>query len=50
MAEKRGSARHRVLKAATIDLSETGAALDVTSQTGMPERFAPVVDAVGGES
>jgi len=57
MAEARSVSRHRVLKAGTIDfmgggaidctvrnLSATGAALEVTSQTGIPEKFALVVD------
>ena len=59
MIESRSSARNRVLKAGTIDLgggaidctvrnlSATGAALDVTDQAGIPERFTLVVSADG---
>lgn len=55
MVETRRDARHRVLKAGTIDfgggginctvrnLSTTGAALEVTSQTGIPDKFTLVV-------
>ncbi|WP_375157563.1 PilZ domain-containing protein [Bradyrhizobium sp. RDT46] len=51
MDERRDKARHRVLKAGTIEfgggaidctvrnLSDTGAALDVTSPLGIPEHF-----------
>lgn len=57
MGERRDEARHRVLKAGTIevgggaidcsirDLSDTGAALDVTSPVGIPERFILFVQA-----
>ena len=59
MIESRRSARNRVLKAGTIDLgggamdctvrnlSGTGAALEVTDQAGIPERFTLVVSADG---
>ena len=55
MENKRISQRHRVLKAGTIEfgggaidctvrnISETGAALDVTSPLGIPERFTLAV-------
>ena len=51
MDERRDKARHRVLKAGTIEFgggaidctirnfSETGAALDVTSPVGIPDHF-----------
>jgi hypothetical protein len=54
MVESRREARHRVLKAGTIEfnggaidckirnLSATGAALEVVSQTGVPEKFTLV--------
>lgn len=57
MGERRDKARHRVLKAGTIEfgggaidcsvrnLSDTGAALDVTSPVGIPERFILFVQA-----
>jgi hypothetical protein len=59
MAEKRTTARHRVLKAGTIEfggggidclvrnISDAGAALDVTSPVGIPEHFMLVVAADG---
>jgi hypothetical protein len=59
MDERRGKARHRVLKAGTIEFgggaidctvrnfSDTGAALDVTSPVGIPERFTLVIQADG---
>jgi hypothetical protein len=55
MVETRRETRHRVLKAGSIsfsggaidctvrNLSTTGAALDVTSQTGVPEKFTLAV-------
>jgi hypothetical protein len=55
MVETRIAPRHRVLKAATIvfggsaidctvrDLSITGAALEVSSQTGIPAKFTLVL-------
>lgn len=55
MDNKRSSLRQRVLKAGTIEfgggaidctvrnISESGAALDVTSPLGIPERFTLVV-------
>ena len=55
MVETRIAFRHRVLKAATIefrgdsidcvirDLSTTGAALEVSSQTGIPAKFTLVI-------
>jgi hypothetical protein len=55
MVETRIAVRHRVLKAATIkfggdtidcvvrDLSITGAALEVSSQTGIPAKFILVI-------
>ncbi|MDD1531341.1 pilus assembly protein PilZ [Bradyrhizobium sp. WBOS7] len=57
MDERRDKARHRVLKAGSIEfgggaidctvrnLSDTGAALDVTSPLGIPERFILFVPA-----
>lgn len=57
MNERRDQARHRVLKAGTIEfgggaidctvrnLSETGAALDVTSPLGIPQHFTLVIAA-----
>ncbi len=57
--ERRSRARHRVLKAGTIEfgggaidctirnLSDAGAALDVTSPVGIPERFTLLVQADG---
>ena len=57
MVETHRDPRHRVLKAGTIEfggagidctvrnLSTTGAALEVTSQTGIPEKFILVVPA-----
>ncbi|WP_256805517.1 MULTISPECIES: PilZ domain-containing protein [unclassified Bradyrhizobium] len=59
MDERRDKARHRVLKAGTIEfgggaidctirnLSDTGAALDVTSPVGIPDHFILVVQAGG---
>jgi hypothetical protein len=59
MAEKRNITRHRVLKAGTIEfgggvidcmvrnMSNTGAALDVTSPIGIPEHFTLVFPADG---
>jgi hypothetical protein len=59
MTETRASPRHRVLKAGTIEfgggaidcvvrnLSATGAALEISSQVGIPERFALVVPSDG---
>ena len=56
MVEMRNSPRHRVRKAGRIDLgggaidctvlnlSGTGAALEVTGQAGIPERFVLVLD------
>ncbi len=53
--ERRNKARHRVLKAGTIEFgggaidctvrnfSDTGAALDVTSPVGIPEHFTLVI-------
>lgn len=55
MVETRSAPRHRVLKAGTIEfgggaidcvvrnLSATGAALEISSQVGIPEKFALVV-------
>jgi PilZ domain len=55
MVETRRAQRHRVLKAGTIDfgggaidctlrnLSATGAALEISSQIGIPEKFTLVV-------
>ena len=57
MDERRDKARHRVLKAGTIEfgggaidctvrnLSDTGAALDVTSPIGIPDHFTLLVQA-----
>jgi hypothetical protein len=58
MDERRDTNRHRVLKAGTIEfgggidctvrnLSDTGAALDVTSPVGIPEQFTLIVTADG---
>jgi hypothetical protein len=59
MVETRRALRHRVLKAGTIDfsggaidctlrnLSVTGAALEISSQTGIPEKFTLVVPGDG---
>ena len=59
MENQRVAARHRVLKAGTIEfnggglsctvrnISSSGAALDVTSPVGIPERFVLVVPADG---
>lgn len=59
MAEARKAPRHRVLKAGTIEfgggaidcvvrnLSATGAALEIISQIGIPERFVLVVPGDG---
>jgi hypothetical protein len=59
MDEKRNITRHRVLKAATIEfgggvidcrvrnMSNTGAALDVTSPVGIPDHFTLVLPADG---
>lgn len=59
MAETRSAPRHRVLKPGTIEfggggvdclvrnLSLTGAALEVSSQVGIPERFSLVVPGDG---
>ena len=59
MVESRRQARHRVLKAGTIEfnggaidgtvrnLSATEAALEVVSQTGVPEKFALVLPGDG---
>jgi hypothetical protein len=59
MDERRNNNRHRVLKAGTIEfggggidctvrnLSDTGAALDVTSPVGIPQEFTLVVAADG---
>ncbi|MBR1171309.1 PilZ domain-containing protein [Bradyrhizobium sp. DASA03005] len=59
MDERRDKARHRVLKAGTIEfgggaidctvrnLSDTGAALDVTSPVGIPDHFTLFVQADG---
>ncbi|MDH2353907.1 PilZ domain-containing protein [Bradyrhizobium sp. SSUT112] len=59
MDERRNRGRHRVLKAATIEfgggaidctvrnLSDTGAALDVTSPVGIPDHFTLFVQADG---
>jgi hypothetical protein len=59
MGEKRTTARHRVLKAGTIEfggggidcmvrnISDAGAALDVTSPVGIPEHFTLIVTADG---
>jgi hypothetical protein len=59
MDERRDKARHRVLKAGTIEFgggaidctirnfSETGAALDVTSPVGIPDHVTLFVQADG---
>jgi hypothetical protein len=59
MDERRGKARHRVLKAGTIEFgggaidctvrnfSDNGAALDVTSPLGIPEHFTLFIPADG---
>ena len=59
MNEKRGMARHRVLKAGMIEfgggvidctirnVSNAGAALDVTSPIGIPDRFTLVLPGEG---
>ncbi|RQH07710.1 MULTISPECIES: PilZ domain-containing protein [unclassified Bradyrhizobium] len=59
MDERRSKSRHRVLKAGTIEfgggaidctvrnLSDTGAALDVTSPVGIPQYFTLFVQADG---
>jgi len=59
MDERRDKARHRALKAGTIEFgggaidctvrnfSDTGAALDVTSPVGIPERFTLFIPADG---
>lgn len=59
MDERRDKARHRVLKAGTIEFgggaidctvrnfSDTGAALNVTSPVGIPEHFTLFVQAEG---
>jgi PilZ domain len=59
MVETRSAPRHRVLKAGTIEfgggaidclvrnLSATGAALEISSQVGIPENFALVVPGDG---
>lgn len=59
MTEHRITPRHRVLKAATIEfgggvidctirnLSDAGAALDVASPVGIPDRFALILPADG---
>ena len=59
MADKRTAQRHRVLKVGTIEfgggaitcmvrnLSEAGAALDVTSPVGVPEHFTLVFKSDG---
>ncbi len=59
MDERRDRARHRVLKAGTIEFgggaidctvrnfSGTGAALDVSSPVGIPERFTLIIQADG---
>jgi hypothetical protein len=59
MAESRKLPRHRVLKAGTIgfgggaidclvrNLSATGAALEVSNQAGIPERFMLIVPGDG---
>jgi PilZ domain len=57
--DRRNKTRHRVLKAGTIEFgggaidctvrnfSDTGAALDVTSPVGIPDRFALSIKAGG---
>ena len=59
MDERRDKTRHRVLKAGTIEFgggaidctvrnfSDTGAALDVTSPVGIPDRFTLFIQADG---
>ena len=59
MVETRSAPRHRVLKAGTIEfggaaikcfvrnLSTTGAALEISSQVEIPERFALIVPSDG---
>jgi PilZ domain len=59
MSESRAAPRHRVLKAGTIEfgggaidctirnLSNAGAALDVTSPVGIPDRFTLVLPSDG---
>jgi hypothetical protein len=59
MSKPRAAPRHRVLKAGTIEfgggaidcivrnLSNTGAALDVTSPIGIPDRFTLVLPTDG---
>ncbi|WP_213772554.1 PilZ domain-containing protein [Bradyrhizobium sp. dw_78] len=59
MVEKRANPRHRVLKAGTIEfgggvidctvrnLSKAGAALDVTSPVGIPDKFTLVIPSDG---
>ncbi|QQO33842.1 PilZ domain-containing protein [Bradyrhizobium diazoefficiens] len=59
--ERRNKARHRVLKAGTIEFgggaidctvrnfSSTGAALDVTSPVGIPEHFSLSIKADGAQ-
>ena len=59
MDERRSKARHRVLKAGTIEFgggaidctvrnfSDTGAALDVTSPIGIPDQFTLFIQAEG---
>ncbi|WP_128923162.1 PilZ domain-containing protein [Bradyrhizobium guangxiense] len=59
MDERRDKARHRVLKAGTMEfgggaidctvrnLSDAGAALDVTSPVGIPEHFTLFLQADG---
>jgi hypothetical protein len=59
MVETRSAPRHRVLKAGTIEfsggaidcvvrnLSTTGAALEISSQVGIPERFVLIVPGDG---
>ena len=59
MGEKRAAPRHRVLKAGTIEfgggaidctvrnVSNIGAALDVTSPMGIPEKFTLVLPGNG---
>ena len=60
MGERRDKARHRVLKAGTIEfggggaidctirnLSDTGAALDVSSPVGIPDHFSLFVQVDG---
>jgi PilZ domain len=59
MSESRAAPRHRVLKAGTIEfgggaidctirnLSNAGAALDVTSPVGIPDRFMLVLPGDG---